>query len=230
MGRIVFEEYREQVTKRMKDEQYLNILSIYTSSVFQDFESFLRTQIDLVEDDIKLVLAEYNSSFITYQVSPEIYTFKDISEILLNYVQSEYKGEINKIVIEFDDITIKTKLVVKSGIIAVRFEEKSFFSTILGFISGWDCKHYNEYISQKVLHLGSTNIMHLKSDILDGSVVNGLRQPILFSFILDKLPGHKVFCAPESIHYKKINKSVLNTKTFSSEDDNNEEINFNGET
>ena len=95
IGPIVIEEYKEQVTKRMKDEQYMNILSIYTRSVFQDFESFLRTQIDLVEDDIKLVLGEYNSSFITYEIPPGIYTFKDISEDLLNFLQSQYKGEIN---------------------------------------------------------------------------------------------------------------------------------------
>ena len=55
IGPIFIEEYKEQVTKRMKDEQYMNISSFYTSSVFQDFESFLRTQFDLVEDDIKLV-------------------------------------------------------------------------------------------------------------------------------------------------------------------------------
>ena len=58
IGPIIIEEYNEQVTKRMNDEQCLNILAIYTSSVFTDFESFLRTQIDLVEDDIKLVLDE----------------------------------------------------------------------------------------------------------------------------------------------------------------------------
>ena len=69
---IIIEEYKKQVTKRMKDGQYMNILSIYTSSVFQDFESFLRTQIDLVEDDIKLVLDEYNSSFITHDLEPGI--------------------------------------------------------------------------------------------------------------------------------------------------------------
>ena len=57
--------------------------------------------------------------------------------------------------IEYDDITMKTKLVVKSGIIAIRFDEKSFFSTVLGFTSGWDYKHYNEYTSQKNLNLGS---------------------------------------------------------------------------
>ena len=40
----------------MEDGGYMNILARYTSSVFQDFESFLRTEVDLVEDDIKLVL------------------------------------------------------------------------------------------------------------------------------------------------------------------------------
>ena len=89
IGPIIVEEYKEQVTKRMEDEQYMNISSIYTSSVFQDFESFLRTQIDLNENDMKLVLDEYNSSFITYQLPPGIYTFKDISEVLLNFLQSE---------------------------------------------------------------------------------------------------------------------------------------------
>ena len=137
-GPIIIEEYKEQVTKRMEDEQYMNDLSIYTSSVFQDFESFLRTQVDLVEDDITLVLDEYNSSFIIYEIKPGIYTFKDISVVLLNFLQSEYKGEINKNVIEYDDITMKTKLNVRPGIIAIRFDEKSFFSTILGFTPSWD--------------------------------------------------------------------------------------------
>ena len=58
IGPIITEEYREQVGKRRKGDQYMTILSIYSSSVFQDFESFLRTQFDLIEDDIKLVLDE----------------------------------------------------------------------------------------------------------------------------------------------------------------------------
>ena len=140
---IIIEEYKEQVTKRMNDVGYMNILAGYNSSVFQDFESYLRTEVDLVEDDIKLVLDEYNSSFITYKLEPGIYTFKDISEALLKILQPEYEGYHNAIEIEFDDITMKTKLVVRVGIIAIRFDEKSFFSTILGFTSGWDYKHYN---------------------------------------------------------------------------------------
>ena len=230
IGPIIIEEYEEQVAKRLNDEPYMNILAFYTSSVFQDFESFLRTQIDLVEDDIKLVLDEYNSSFITYELEPGIYTFKDISEALFNNLQSDCPGDCNVFVIEYDDIKMKTKLDVKAGIIAIRFDEKSFFSTILGFTSRWDYKHYNKYISQKIVNLSNTKKMHLKCDAIDGSVVNGIRNPILFSFVLDKKPGYKVFSEHETIHYKKTNKYVLNTINFYLEDDNNEEVDFNGET
>ena len=70
----------------------------------------------------------------------------------------------------------------------------------------------------------------MKCNVIEGSVVNALRQPILSSFVLDKKPGYKVFSEPETIHYKKINKSVLNNITFYLEDDNNEKVNFNGKT
>ena len=58
IGPVVFKEYREQVTKRMKDDKYMRILAICVSSIFQDFQCFLRTEIDLVEVDIRLVLDE----------------------------------------------------------------------------------------------------------------------------------------------------------------------------
>ena len=63
----------------------------------------------------------------------------------------------------------------------------------------------------------------------DGSIQVGLRKPTLFSFVFDKKPGYKVFCQTKTVHYKKINKSVLNTITFHLEDDNNE-VTFNQET
>ena len=52
----------------------------------------------------------------------------------------------------------------------------------------------------------------------------------LLVFILDKPSGYKVFCKPETLRYKKINKSVLNTITFYLEDNNRKEVSFNGET
>ena len=207
----------------------------------QDFESYLRNLTGLNEDDIQLILKQYNYKFITYEISPGIYTFKEISEVLSRGFEKEFeiRGEIqpnteydksDSFIIERDINTMKTKLIVGSEINTLRFDEKSFFNTILGLAPYWDYKNHNEYVGEKIINLSSTNKIHLKSDVIDGSVVNGIRQPILFSFVLDKLPGYKVFCEPETIHYKKINKSVLNTVTFYLEDDSDKEVNFNQET
>ena len=166
---IIIEEYKKQLTKRMEDGGYMNFLAGYISSVFQNFESFLRTEVDLVEDDIKLVLDKYNTSFITSELEPGIYTFKDISKVLFNILQSEYPGPRNAVDIQYDDIVMKAKLIVSPGTKAIRFDENSFSSTILGFTPGWDYKHYNKYTSQKVLNLGSTNKIPLKCDAIDRS-------------------------------------------------------------
>ena len=105
-----------------------------------------------------------------------------------------------------------------------------FFSTVLDFTQGWNYKHYIKYISQKIVNLKSTNKIHLNCDVIDGSIQDGIQQPILFSFVLDKPSGYKVFCEPETKHYKKINKSVLNIIKIYLEDDKNEKVNFNGQT
>ena len=50
----------------------------YIRSMFQDFESYLRTEVDLVEDDIRVVLDENISIFITYELEEGVYTFRDL--------------------------------------------------------------------------------------------------------------------------------------------------------
>ena len=69
----------------------------------------------------------------------------------------------------------------------------------------------------------------MKCEYFTGSIINGVQQIILHSFVLEKPSGYKVFCEPETILYKKINKSVLNTITIYLEDDDHKEVNFNQE-
>ena len=88
-----------------------------------------------------MVIEKHYANCITYELQPGIFTFKDLSESLLKSLQSEYPGPNDVIYNELDDICMKTKLVVKSGIIAIRFNEKSFFVTFLGFWLHWDYKH-----------------------------------------------------------------------------------------
>ena len=80
----------------------------------------------MVEDDIRMVLDEYDSSFITYELELGIHAFKDLSKALFNILKPEDEEFNNTIFIEFDNISMETKLVVRAGNIAIRFDEKCF--------------------------------------------------------------------------------------------------------
>ena len=140
----------------------------------------------------------------------------------------------NSILIVGDDVDFITKITPRPDINALRFDEKSFFNTFLGFSPHWDYRNiasYDcEYYSEENRNFNTINKNHLKCDVIHGSIQDGLRQPILFSFVLDKRPGCKVFREPGTLHYKKLNKSLLNTITFYLEDDNNKVVDFNRET
>ena len=187
----------------MKDDKYMLILSIYVDSVLQDFENFLRTEIVLVEDDIRLVLDEYISGFICYELEPGIYAFKDISKALFNILHPEYRVYNNPVDIKYEDKTMKTKLVVRPGILARTFDEKSFLNTILGFTTGWDYKHYNKYNSQEVVNLSSTNKILLKANLIDDSVVNGIRESIFSVLYYINQVGIKCFANLKQFIIKK---------------------------
>ena len=92
----------------MEDGGYMNIFASCDRYIFQDFESSMRTEVDLVQDDIRLVLDNYNSSFITYEIKQGIYIFEDLSEVFLKSLQLEFGGVDNAIDIEFDEISMRT--------------------------------------------------------------------------------------------------------------------------
>ena len=120
----------------MDDGAYMNILACYHSSVYQDSKVYLRSEIDLVEVDIRLVLDDNISSFIIYEIQPGIYNFKDLSVSVFNLLQPDNPESNSEIVFGFFDTTRKTKLFVRFGNIVIRFDGKSFFSTVLGFYGG----------------------------------------------------------------------------------------------
>ena len=64
----------------------------YAQSPFRDFESYLRIVVGLNEDDIQLILKQYNEKFITYDLSPGIYTIKDFVKAV--YIQGDHEGTL----------------------------------------------------------------------------------------------------------------------------------------
>ena len=184
-----------------------------------------------------MVLKQDNAKFVTYELNPGNYTIDDFQKAA--YPLGDHEGTLQ---IEFDELNKKTKHFLTrfgSTFGTLSFDGKSLLNNLLGFTAYWDYKLTNAvhadspvvYTSDNFfLNLNTIDKTHLKCDVNDGSVVNGVRVPILFSFVSDKKPGFKVFCQPETIHFKKLKKSVLNTATLYLEDINNELVDFNGET
>ena len=74
LGPRIIDEFIKLSNEKKNSEGYMMLLFGYSASSFRDFESYLRLVIGLDEEDIQLILKEYNSHFITYELTPGIYT------------------------------------------------------------------------------------------------------------------------------------------------------------
>ena len=206
----IAETYWKLRSDKSSHDGYIILLMGYARSPFRDFESYLRIVVGLEEDNIRLILKQYNEKFITYELDPGNYTIEDLKKAV--YPLGDHEGTLQ---IEYDDLSKKVKLILTrfgETFGTLRFDKKSFFHTLLGFTPYWAYKPTNAihadapgvFTSDKIiLNLNTINKIHLKCDCIDGSIQDGVRQPIIFSFVLDKPSGYNVFCEPETIHYKK---------------------------
>ena len=76
---------------RMTDG-YMILLMGYGRSPFRDFESYPRFLGGLDEDDIQLILKQYNANFVTYELHPGTYTIEELQEAL--YLLGDHKGTL----------------------------------------------------------------------------------------------------------------------------------------
>ena len=71
---------------------------------------------------------------------------------------------------------------------------------------------------------------HLKCDCVNATIVNGIRDPILYSFALASPPDHKRYKELLTKLFKRLNKPVLSHKLIYIEDDDHKAVDINGET
>ena len=167
-----------------------------------------------------------------YSIEPNIYKVVDLNKTSKNILPDNVKRNFS-----IDERKYKTDLEINQTLI---FTKKSFFYTILGLtqshqgplndIEGFYQILPGSYKSDKPINITGIDKVHLKCNVVDGSIVNGIREPILYSFALDQPPGHKIYKEPKVKLFKKVNKSVLSHITFYFEDNDYKAADFNGET
>ena len=215
------------------DTQKYEILEELKNVKYNDLEDLVY-RMELTYDEIIDILdLEYiPTKRIGYSLNPGIYEVIDLNNTLKYILPNNVKVSVT-----IDDSRLKSNLKINQTLI---FTNKSFFYTILGFtqshqgplddIEGFFQILPGSYKSNKPINITGIDKIHLKCDCIQGSIVNGVREPIFYSFALSSPPGHKIYKEPRVKLFKKVNKSVLSHITFYFEDDDYKTVDFQGET
>ena len=216
-----FDNQKYQIIEELKNAKYNDL---------EDLVYRMRLSYDEIMDILDLNYIPTKRT--GYSLNPGIYEVDDLNNTLKHILPDNVK--VNNTI---DDIRLKSNLKINQTLV---FTEKSFFYTILGFtqsrsyplddIDGFYQIIAGSYKSDRRINITGIDKIHLKCNCIQGSIVNGIREPILFSFALSSPPGHKIYKEARIKLFKKINKSVLSHITFYFEDDDHKAIDFNGET
>ena len=183
-----FDTFKEEILEELKIVKY------------NDLEDLVYRMQLTYDEIIDILDSKYvPTKRIGCSLKPNIYQIKDINETLKNISPDNVK-----ISVTIDERKYKTDLKINQTLI---FTDKSFFYTILGFIQshsypvddidGFYQLIPGSYESDKPINITGIDKVHLKCDCIDGSIVNGIREPILYSFALDQPPGRKIYKEPK---------------------------------
>ena len=164
----------------------------------KDFDKLKKIIIQIIQNikDKTIIIPEFGieNDFVEIELPPGVYELVDINKIMEQKLSdSDFELEFN---IEADTISMKSVLTTSNPI---------YFNSKLNELLGFTNTHYIEgtHISEKPVMITTTDKVHLKCDCVDGSIVNGIREQILFSFNLSAPPEYKIIKEPNIILYKK---------------------------
>ena len=181
------------------DSQKYEIIEELKNVKYNDLEDLvyrMRLSYDEIMDilDLKYIPTKRTG----YSLNPSIYEVIDLNNSLKQILPNNVKVNIT-----IDDIKLKSNLNTNQTFIITK---RSFFYTILDFTQSRSYplddidSHYQiiagSYKSDKPINITRIDKIHLKCDCIQGSIVNGIREPILFSFALSSPPGHKIYKEP----------------------------------
>ena len=138
-------------------------------------------------------------------MNPGFYEVVDLNNSVNHILPNNVKVNIT-----IDDIRLKSNLKINQTLL---FTEKSFFYTILGFtqsrsyplddIDGFYQIVAGSYKSDRPINITGIDKIHLKCDCIQGLIVSGIREPILYSFALSSPPGYRIYKEPRIKLFKK---------------------------
>ncbi len=124
--------------------------------------------------------------------------------------------------------TFKSYIDITDNRYKVDFTRSKSLRNLLGFESKILSKGHN--ISDNTVQITTASSIMINCDLISGSYHNGIEKNILYSFPAYIVPtGYKINIIPSVLMYLPVNRSVINSITFTITDDNFEVLDFKNE-
>ena len=178
-----FDTRKIEINKELKNKEYNDLEDM----VFR-MELTYDEDVD-IKDDKNIA-----GSATGYTLPPRKYEITDFNFMVTYLHPIEVKVNIT-----IDDTRLKLNLTTNK---TIKFIEKSFIYTILCFIHSHsgplgDIEGFNHLSpgtckSNKPNNISGTDKIHVKYGCINGTILNGIGEHIIYRFALDKPPGHKI--------------------------------------
>ena len=151
-------------------------------------------------------------------IPPGSYEVTDIADI-------KKQETNNKILLQLDKNTIKSKMELLQGVI--NFNVENSVASLLGFDKHIYSRVKNS--TNKFIDIMGFNTINIHCNIISGAKDNGKDTDILYTFNLTEPPGYLINIIPTNILYQNVTKDRIESTEFHIKDEHGRPIDFNGD-
>ena len=134
-----------------------------------------------------------------------------------------------KVVIGKNKITLRASQLIKETGWSVTFPKENSLGSVLGFDSREYVYRKQPYISEKIVNILSVNSILVHCDMISGSMVDGVKSPVIFNYSPNVVPGSKIVGDPVKPIYLPVSKDVINELNIWVSDQDNRLLDLQGE-
>ena len=179
-----------------------------------------------VDENNNLFRYEYNNAKYEIEIPTGSYEIEAIDSHIKKKLSEN--GHNNIFDIKANPNTLKSIITINDNTVKIDFEGERSMRTLLGF----DCTTYSgvgEHEGLNIVDIITVNSILVNCNIIDGSYINSIQEPIIYSFFPNVPPGFKVVENPSSIVYLPVTMPVINCIRVWLTDQNRKLLNIRGE-
>lgn len=146
------------------------------------------------------------TTWYTFRLSKGAYDLNEVEKAVQSAVVT--KGGAKKgIQIEGNKVTLKCVIKLAANY-QIDFSVENSLRTILGF----DAKIYDQPVqkSESIVNILNVNTIDVHVDVISGSYVEGVQDPIIYSFFPNANPGEKIVERPQNLVYLPLHTFYIN--------------------